>query len=133
VPCQYQSYINSCSLPPPTLIISSSSSRGYQTRLAELLGHCSKESDLIIFSCLSPSVFQDRISSRKKSHDDGRNDTPSEGEFVFTIQTNPAVKFLVYLVGAVSAQDLADKAVRKEKAYTPDVFWFQLAPSGIVG
>jgi hypothetical protein len=82
---------------------------------------------------VSPPVFQDRISSRKKSHGDGRNDTPSKGKFVFTIQTNPAVKVLVYLVGAVSAGDLADKAVPKEKTYTLDGSWFQLAPSGIVG
>jgi hypothetical protein len=103
-----------------------------QTRLAELLGHCSKESHLIFFPYLSPPVFHDCISSRKKGHDDCSNDSPSEEDFVFTIQANPAVKVLVYLVGAVSAEDLADKQGPKEKAYTPDIIWFQLAPSGIV-
>jgi hypothetical protein len=92
-----------------------------------------KNHTFIFFPYLSPPVFQDRISSRKKSHGDDRNDTPSEEEFVFTIQTGPAVKVLVYLVGTVSAEDLADKAVHKEKTYTPDVSWFLLAPSGIVG
>jgi hypothetical protein len=82
---------------------------------------------------LSLPVFQDRISSRKKSHGDDRNDNPSEEEFVFTIQTGPTVKVLVYLVGTVSAEDLTDNAVYKEKTYAPDVSWFQLAPSGIVG
>jgi len=99
-------------------------SYGRQTRSAKPLGHCSKESHLIFFPCLSPPVFQDRISSRKKSHGDDRNDTPGEEEFVFAIQTDPAIKVLVYLVGTVSAEDLADKAVHKEKTYTPDVSWF---------
>jgi hypothetical protein len=76
-------------------------------------------------------VFHDCISNREKSHDDGRNDAPSEGEFFLAIQTIPAVKVLVYPVGAVSEEHLAGQTVPKEKAYTPDIIWFQLAPSGM--
>lgn len=68
--------------------------------------------------------FYDRISSCKNSHDDCRNDTPREKELVFTVQSSPAVKVLVYLVGAVSAEVLAEKAVSEEKTYAPDVSWF---------
>ena len=55
-----------------------------------------------------------------------------EKEFVFAIQTHPAVKGLVYLVGAVSAEDLADKAVHKEKTYSLNIPWFYVSASDIV-
>jgi hypothetical protein len=79
---------------------------------------------------LSPPVFHNCISSREKTHDDSRNDAPSEGEFFLTIQTNPAIKVLVYFVGAVSEEDLAGQTVPKKKAYTPDIIWSQSATSG---
>lgn len=84
------------------------------------------------FPYLCPPIFQNNISNYIKSHNDNRKDTPSKEEFIFMIQTNPALKALVYLIGAANAEDCRDKAVYKEKTYTPNVFWFQLAPSGII-
>jgi hypothetical protein len=83
---------------------------------------CNKELHLIFLPSPSSPIFHGCISNRKKSHDNGSNDAPSEEEFLFSIQTSPAVKALVYLVRTIGAEDLTRKAVQVEKPYTLDVF-----------